>query len=181
MKRNAFLFFFSFIFFAVACKEDSISKIGDTINQKSGIENTLLDIDNLPKYLQNELESEWWLGNLGTLSINKITQKKDGLIISLGRGKDTDSETNKKIIITEDYLIISYAIGFHEERTLIYNKNTKSHSIIDDFAADLIGKNSIKVYRDYYDSRDVQDPNYQGHIFEEGEYNLTNNIYRKLK
>jgi hypothetical protein len=121
------------------------------------------------------------LGNLGTLSVNKIIQKKDGLIISFGRGKEADSEINKNIIITEDYLIVSYAIGFHEERTLIYNKNTKSHSIIDDFAADLIGKNSIKVFRDYYDSRDVQDPNYEGHVFEEGEYNLTNNIYRKLK
>ena len=82
------------------------------------------------------------------MSIKPIT-KKDGLIISLGRGKDSDSETNENIIITEDFLMISYAISFHEERTLIYNKNTKSHSIIDDFVADLIDKNLIKVYRDY--------------------------------
>ena len=144
------------------------------------IERTLFDIESLPKDLQKELESEWWLGSLGTLSIDKITQKKDGLIISMGRGKNADSEIIKNIIVTEDYLIVGYAIGISEERTLIYNKKTKSHSILNDFALDLMGKNSIKVSRDYYDSRDVEDPNYEGHFFEEGEYNLVNNSYRKL-
>lgn len=169
------------------CKEKSSSKNGDLENkisenesqqiQKSEIENTLFDIEKLPMALQEELQAEWWLGNFGNSSIKKITQKKDGIIIS---EYEKGGDLGKKIIITNNYLILSYAIGVGEEKTLIYNKKTKKHSIIDDFAEDLLGNNSIKVTRDYYDSRDANDPNYEGHIFEEGEYNLTTNNYKKL-
>jgi hypothetical protein len=169
------------------CKEKSSSKNGDLENkipenesqqiQKSEIENTLFDIEKLPSAIQEELQSEMWLGNIGNSSIKKIIQKNDGIIIS---EYENGGDISKNIIVTSNYLILSYSVGVGEEKTLIYNKKTKKHSIIDDFAEDLIGNNSIKVTRDYYDSRDVNDPNYEGHIFEEGEYNLSNNIYKKL-
>ena len=78
---------YSLVIFALfGCKEKSSSKNGYLENkipenesqqiQKSEIENTLFDIEKLPTALQEELQSEWWLGNFGNSSIKKITQKK---------------------------------------------------------------------------------------------------------
>lgn len=144
--------------------------------QKSDIEKTLLDIEKIPIDVLEKLKSERWILNSENSFINKITLKKDGIVISIN---ENDSDLGRKIICTSDYLIFSYFVA-GEEQSLIYNKQTKKYFIIDDLAEDLIDNNSIKVYRDYYDSRGVDDPNYQGHIFEEGEINLKTKSYKKL-
>lgn len=144
-------------------------------------EKSLLDVEDFPIEIQKELENEYWLGNLGTLSLTNIQQNKFGVILTMSKGKESDNETIKKILVTDNYLIISYAIGFHEERSFIYSKITKEHFITEDFTDNIINETTIKVFRDYYDSRNPNSPRYKGHIFEVGEYNLINRRYKKIE
>ena len=171
MKKITFLLLFLPFF---GCKDNLTSNKNDFEEQKSGIESNLLDIDKLPQALQQELEEPWWLGNYDNYSIKQVIQKKDGIVIS-----GYTEEITKNMILTNNYIIFSYAVGGSEERTLIYNKNSKSYSINDYYAFDLKDDTTIIVQRDYYDDKDVNDPNYEGHVFEKGELNLINNRYKK--
>lgn len=47
----------------------------------------------------------------------------------------------------------------------------------DNFCYDTVSPSVLLAARDYYDSKDVEDPNYRGHIFEYGAYNLETQQY----
>ena len=179
MKKTILIF--TTLFLLLAFISPTKNQIKKENNNSNEVEKTWLNIEELPLEIQNELENEWWLGNLGTLSLTNIQQNKFGVILTMSKGKESDNETIKKILVTDNYLIVSYAIGFHEERSFIYSKITKEHFITEDFTDNIINETTIKVFRDYYDSRNPNSPRYKGHIFEVGEYNLINRRYKKIE
>jgi hypothetical protein len=152
---------------------DNYEALNDGRKANDSLERILLDFNEISAVTKKELENEYWLGDF---SIQKIIKKKDGIILELN-----NEDYAKLLIATEEYLLVSYAVFGSEERTLVYNKLQKSHYIIDDFAKGLINSSTILVERDYYDSLEPDDPNYQGHIFEEGEFNLKTQKYMKLR
>jgi hypothetical protein len=163
----------------ISCKEETKietsedNKTKEMLENQPSHENVLIDFEEISSATKKELSEEYWLG---VITLRRIIEKKDGLILELH-----NEFYAKLLMITDKFLIVSYAVDASEERTLIYNKASKKHYIINDFATDLINSFTIKVERDYYDSLDVDDPNYQGHIFEEGTYNLDTGKYKKSK
>ena len=165
------------IIFLVSCemttKQKSVTELDSDEVVSDSFETILLDFSEISEVTQKELENEYWLGDF---SIQKIIKKKDGIILELN-----NDDYAKLLIATKEYLVVSYAVNGSEERTLVYNKLEKSHYIMDDFAKDLINSSTILVERDYYDGLEPDDPNYHGHIFEEGEFNLKTQKYIKLR
>jgi hypothetical protein len=161
----------------VSCEMSTIQKSETELEgievESDSLETILIDFSEISAVTKNELEKEYWLGNF---SFQKIVRKKDGIILELN-----NEDYAKLLIATEEYLIVSYAVYGTEERTLVYNKLDKQHYIVNDFAKGLINSFTILVERDYYDSLEPDDPNYQGHIFEEGEFNLKTQTYSKLR
>ncbi|MDV3911759.1 hypothetical protein CMT79_05915 [Elizabethkingia anophelis] len=75
--------------------------------------------------------------------------------------------------ILENKFILSYTLGVQRSqyKTLIYD--LVSNKITDyDIYIERVNNNIGFMTRSYYDDRDANDPNYQGHIFENGKINL---------
>lgn len=119
-----------------------------------------------------EIGEDYWLG---LYSLNNIKIKKNGIVCSLS----TD-DYSKFLILTEKFIIISYHVSFGTDgQTIIYNLSNKSYYVGDNFMAyGLISSNILEVEKDYFDRRDVDDPNYEGHIVEYGSYNLLTEEYK---
>jgi hypothetical protein len=175
MKNKIFLLFSLLII--ASCQEKSNQSSNNEPTEikqnKNTSERILFDLQDISHVIKKKLSEEYWLGSI---SIQKIVEKNGGLILDLW-----NDDYAKKLIVTDKYFIVSYAVDASEENTLVYNKSTKEHFIINDFTKDLINSSTILVERDYYDSLDFDDPNYQGHIFEEGEFNLDSKKYKKLR
>jgi hypothetical protein len=104
---------------------------------------------------------------------NSVNISLNGILINLS----TDVYS-KNLILTDDFLIISYHVDLGSEgESIVYNFKTKQFYGSDFYAIELTSKSEILVENDYYDSRDINDPKYEGHIFETGTYNLLSNKY----
>jgi len=111
---------------------------------------------------------------LGQMKINKILKKPHGFLINIS----PEDYYYKMAVRTRDFLVISYAFDAGEDRTIICDYRTNTSYITDDFILeDIIGEDLLYVMKDYYDSLDMTDPNYRGHIFEHGTYNLRTKEY----
>lgn len=118
-----------------------------------------------------EFQEELWLG---TFQLNEVKSTFNGFIFDLG----TD-DISKTMILTENYFTVSYhgMVG-SDGQTLIYSFEKKATTLDqDNFCYDIVSPTVLLAARDYYDSKDVEDPNYQGHIFEHGAYNLETQKY----
>lgn len=124
----------------------------------------------LPLEVVEELKKDEWQGDFKLADIESV---EDGLTIML------DDEYSFRMLLMENFFIVSFhgIIGDFKE-TLLYNFSTKELiTITDYYALRPLGKNEISVAVDYYDSRDIEDPEYEGHIFEYGMIDLTTGIY----
>lgn len=128
-------------------------------------------VGKLDDLILNEFQEELWLG---TFQLNEVKSTFNGFIFDLG----TD-DISKTMILTENYFTVSYhgMVG-SDGQTLIYSfeKNVTTNDR-DNFCFDIISPTVLLAGRDYYDIKDVEDPNYQGHIFENGSYNLETQQY----
>lgn len=132
------------------------------------------DFENLSEEVKNELSQAWWLGQCRVKSIDFI---HDGVILGLH-----DDDYLKYMIVTSEKVIISYHLLVGTDgKTIIYDKKTGklAETEITMFATGLVEQNVLKVERDYYDDLDASDPNYQGHIFETGTYDMSTDKYTK--
>lgn len=129
----------------------------------------------LSKSIQAEFKEEYWLG---TYLFNGIFANEDGIEIDLS----TDDLT-KTLILTENYFTVSYhPMMGSDGQTLIYNfKEQKSKLDSEIFVIRPLSPTLLLVGKDYYDSRDVEDPEYEGHIFEKGTFNLETGEYLFLE
>lgn len=125
----------------------------------------------LNESILKEFQEEYWLG---TFHLNDIKSTENGIVIDLG----TD-DLSKIMIITENYFTVSYhGIVGSDGQTLIYSFEKKATTIDhDNFCYNFMSPTVLQAARDYYDSKDVEDPNYRGHIFEYGAYNLETQQY----
>ena len=120
---------------------------------------------------QQELSQEWLLGNAKP---NKITKKPFADVIDIS----TDNY-RKYMFVTKDKLIVSYAVnGGGEDRTIICDRISKTKIIYDGiFATDIVSETRLLVEKDFYDTLDVNDPNYQGHIYQKGTFDMDTKLY----
>ena len=124
----------------------------------------------LPLEVVEELKKDEWQGDFKLADIESV---EDGLTLLL------DDEYSFRMILMENYFLVAYhgIIGDFKE-TLLYNFSTKELiTITDYYALRPLGRNEISVAVDYYDSRDIEDPDYEGHIFEYGMIDLTTGLY----
>ena len=128
------------------------------------------DFEKLSSEAKLELSKDYWLG---TGKIKEITSSNGGIIINL-----SDDNYDKNLITTDDKIIISYAVD-SDCQTIIYDKKSNKLSLVDlhIFATGLSEKNMLLVSRNYYDTKDPNDPNYKGHIFEKGKYDIKTGKY----
>lgn len=129
----------------------------------------------LSKETRNELKAEYWLG---TYHLNSLEASKDGTVMEIS----TD-DFSKTLLLTENYFTVSYHLLMGSEgRTLIYN--FKENSFIENnevYAIRFLSPTELLVGKDYYDTRDIEDPDYEGHIFELGSLNLLTGEYTFLE
>jgi hypothetical protein len=120
---------------------------------------------------KKELSQDWLLGDTRT---NKITKKPFAEITDIS----TD-EYRKYMFVTKDKIIVSYAVnGGGEDRTIICDRISKTKIIYDGiFATDMISETRLLVEKDFYDTLDVNDPNYQGHIYQKGTFDIDTKLY----
>lgn len=125
----------------------------------------------LDEAILKEMREEWWLGSF---NLNNIVSTQYGFIIDIG----TD-ELSKTMIITENYFTVSYhGIIGSDGQSLIYSFEKNSVSVdSESYCFNIIAPAVLIVGRDYYDSTDIEDPNYRGHIFEYGAFNLDTEEY----
>lgn len=78
-----------------------------------------------------------------------------------------------KEIVTENNIVVSCSYG-QNSKTIVYDKKLAKLIEVNFsmFATGIVGDDVLSVEKDYYDSLDPQDPNYKGHIFENGKYDL---------
>lgn len=119
----------------------------------------------------NEIHEPYWLGQY---TLNKVDILPAGVIINL-----SDDDYEKYILLSENYLIISYHLNMVAMgETIIYDLKTNSYeSFSDFFAYGFINKNLLQVSKDYYDPRGEEHPDYVGRIFETGSFNLVSKKY----
>jgi hypothetical protein len=128
------------------------------------------DFENLSSEAKSEFSEEYWLGSG---EIKEINYKNEGVIIGM-----EDDQLYKNLVVTENNIVVSYSYG-NNSKTIVYNKKQAkliqiSFSM---FVRDLLKNDVLSVEKDYFDSLDVQDPNYRGHIFEKGTYDLKSGKY----
>lgn len=127
----------------------------------------------LPLDVVEELKKDEWQNDVKLAAVESV---EDGLTIML------DDEYSYRMLLMENYFIVSYhgIIGDYKQ-TLLYNFDTKElQTTYEYYALRPIGKNEISVTVDYYDSRDMEDPDYEGHIYEYGMMDLTTGEYTLL-
>jgi len=141
-------------------------------NDKNIDVESFFDFNSLSSEAKNELSEDYWLG---TCKINKIDFTNGGIILDIG-----DENLSKIMVVTNKKVVLSYSIGSNSS-TIIYDKKTSKLLRIESsmFITGLSDKNVLTVSKDYYDSLDVDDPNYQGHIFETGTYDMSTDKYTK--
>jgi hypothetical protein len=124
---------------------------------------------------RKEYNEEYWLG---TYQFNEAEVTEDGIVIDLS----TD-DLSKTMILTENFFTVSYhMIMGSDGQTLIYNFKTGETKLDPEiYAIRILSPEELLVGKDYYDSRDVEDPDYEGHIFESGTYNLMSGEYLFLE
>lgn len=130
-------------------------------------------LQKLPIEVIKELQKDEWQGEF---KLGDIESVEDGLTIML------DDEYSFRMLLMENYFIVSYhgLIGDFKQ-SLVYNFTSKElETTYEYYALRPIGKNEIAVSVDYYDSRDIEDPDYEGHIFEHGIINLDTDEYTSL-
>lgn len=156
---------FFIILFLVGCQKN---------NNQEDISKSIkyFDFEKLSSEAKTELSKDYWLG---TGKINEISSTNGGIIIDL-----SDDNYGKNLIVTDDKIIVSYCLTMgSNSQTITYNKKSNKLSLIDlhFLATGLLDKNVLLVARDYYDTLDPSDPNYKGHIFENGKYDMTTGKY----
>lgn len=126
---------------------------------------------NLCQPIIDELKEEFWMG---MYEVNEIISTEFGIIIDLG-----SFDLSKTLILTKDYFIVSFhTIIGDNGQALIYSFKERTSSINGEiYAWDIISPTELMVGKDYYDSRNIEDPDYEGHIFETGSYNLETGEY----
>lgn len=125
----------------------------------------------LAEPIRKEFSEEYWLG---TYQFNEAESLEDGIILDLG----TD-DLSKTMVLTEDFFTVSYhPMMGSDGQTLIYNFKTGETKLDSEiYVIRILSPDELLVGKDYYDSRDVEDPAYEGHIFETGSYNLKTGEY----
>lgn len=147
-------------------------KLPDTLDFETTI-NPKNYVQLLPLEVVEELKKDEWQGDFKLADIESV---EDGLTIML------DDEYSFRMLLMENFFIVSFhgIIGDFKQ-TLLYNFESKELlTTFDYYALRPLGKNEISVTVDYYDSRDIEDPDYEGHIFEYGMINLTTGDYTLL-
>ena len=147
-------------------------KLPDTLDFETMI-NPKNYVQLLPLEVVEELKKDEWQGDFKLADIESV---EDGLTIML------DDEYSFRMLLMENFFIVSFhgIIGDFKQ-TLLYNFESKELlTTFDYYALRPLGKNEISVTVDYYDSRDIEDPDYEGHIFEYGMINLTTGDYTLL-
>lgn len=127
----------------------------------------------LPGSLREILKTEEWIGDL---EIREFESTEDGIVLVL------NSDDSKIILLTENYFVMGFhgIIGNYKQ-TLIYDFAAKNTSFnYEVFGYGIFSKDVLRVGKDYYDTRDVEDPEYAGHIFEVGTFDLKTNKYTFL-
>lgn len=127
----------------------------------------------LPLEVVEELKKDEWQGDFKLAAVESV---EDGLTIML------DDEYSYRMLLMENFFLVSFhgIIGDFKQ-TLLYNFESKELlTTFDYYALRPLGKNEISVTVDYYDSRDIEDPDYEGHIFEYGMIDLTTGEYTLL-
>lgn len=122
-----------------------------------------------------ELNEDWWMKNV---SFNGIEFYKDGIVIDL-----SSEDFSKNLILTKDFFTISYHLLMGSDgQTMIYHFKKKTLTLDPEiYAMYPISAKELMVGKDYYDFRDVEDPDYAGHIFEKGTYHLETGKYTFLE
>lgn len=117
------------------------------------------------------LKEEYWLG---TYHVNSVEATTDGIVMDIS----TD-DFSKTLLLTENYFTVSYHLMLGSDgRTLIYNFQNNTLTENDQvYAIRFLSPTELLVGKDYYDTRDVEDPDYEGHIFELGSLNLVTGEY----
>jgi len=147
-------------------------KLPDTLDFE-----TTIDPKNYIQLLQldvvEELKKDEWQGEFKVAGAESV---EDGLTIML------DDEYSFRMLLMENYFLVSFhGIMGDYKQTLVYNFESKELlTTYDYYALRPLGKNEISVTVDYYDSRDIEDPDYEGHIFEFGSVDLTSGEYTLL-
>jgi len=127
----------------------------------------------LPLDVIEELKKDEWQGEFKLADVESV---EDGLTIML------DDEYSFRMLLMENYILVSFhGIMGDYKQTLVYNFESKELLTTHDYyALRPLGKSEISVTVDYYDSRDIEDPDYEGHIFEYGMIDLTTGEYTLL-
>gem|GEM_PF-3037960 len=148
--------------------------LGISLNPEQWNHHTI-DLSNytgkLDTAVKTELQADNWLGNR---QLNSIEIDTNGIIVDL-----SEDGLIKTLILLEDYFILSYHLMLGSSgESLIYSFDSHSFYIDQELIVTKINTpTEVTVGKDYYDPRDVEDPNYQGHIFELGTYNLITRAY----
>lgn len=161
---------FLIVLILVSCQKNDNKK---DINEKpltKSIE--YLDFENLSSEAKVEFSKNYWLGSG---KITHVSLENGGVLVGL----TDDNDLYKNLIVTENYIVVSSSFG-QNSQTIIYNK--KQAKLIPQinssmFVTGLLGQDVLSVQKDYYDSLDAQDPNYRGHIFENGKFDLRTSKY----
>ena len=145
--------------------------------ESSKIAYNTLDLTSYRNDISTELKNElneggfgYW--NLENDSIIEVVNEKAGIIFDL-----TKDHVNKHLFLTADFIIISYYTWPNEFSSLIYNISSKKMEYYDFEVTGLISYNFLEVFKGYYDKREINDPKYEGHIFETGSFNLLDGKY----
>lgn len=141
-----------------------------TIDEQFNLKNYALP---LPDSIRAMYKTEEWIGDL---DIYEIESTEDGIVLVL------NSDDSKIILLTENYIVIGFhgIVGSYKQ-TLIYGfEEEKTWLNYQVFGFGIFAKDVLRVGKDYYDSRDVEDPEYVGHIFETGTFDLKTMEYSFL-
>jgi len=125
----------------------------------------------LSEEVKNEFDAEQWLQNV---LVSESVYDSSGILLDLEM-----DYFSKTIALTKDYFTVSFhgMIG-SDGQTLIYSFKEKELYLDNEiYVMEIISPTILIVGKDYYDSRDNEDPDYVGHIFEYGSYDLTTKEY----
>jgi hypothetical protein len=163
--KTHFVLIIILVFFS--CQMDKKDK-----SEEEAIESIeYFDFESLSSEAKAEFSEDYWLGSG---KISNVSIANGGAVI----GISDDNGLYKKLIVTENNIVVSYSYG-QNSKTIIYDKKLAKLTEISFsmFATGISGDDILTVEKDYYDSLDPQDPNYKGHIFENGKYNLKTGQY----
>jgi hypothetical protein len=161
----------------IESKTDSLEKLRMEIDNqmlaKWLTRNLNLNIPNLSKKLRISrdlteeiklmLQDDYWLG---LKPVKKVQDNDFYISVDL-----SDEEYRKTLLLSEDYLIVSYHLTFGSDgNSFIVNLKTLAFYTLDGIYVNSIeSKNTLKVELDYYDN--------EGHVWEYGKYYITEEKY----